>query len=586
MLVSAFAGLAAAPASHAAAVQTDYACDPECAGYTLTVTGDATGERLRVTTEPGGAECANCRAYRVVSYTGPITINSPQCDDLGDDPTKVYCAVEDDPRRRVVVNMGGGNDELFYEHVDLAGIVDGGAGNDLLSPGSPGFDAVTGGAGDDTIWADSDEGGDLYSGGGGVDTLIYAGRRYHNASPGATDPNNGVSVTPNGVADDGHGREGDNVKGDIENLTGTNGNDHLSNGAASGRLDAGPVHPSDPTQMRDIHIETLDGAGGGDHFISHGGRVPRFALYLSWGGGGGVHAYPTRGEADTFEGSATWANYSRTTGPVWVFLDGHANDGPPAGRDWGEDNVLKGIAGVVGTAAGDYIDADRADQGPVWLEGHGGDDVLMGSRSTQRFYPIRNRSFSPTNPGPLVSDVLGGGPGDDKLYAREFVTTNDAVECGPGRDYANVVRGRDVTEGCEGRSRATWLLAGSESAPQNQLGPIPVRSYALTLGLYCAIDPFASCGGKALLYAKVTPIARGAQAAGARRKALIGRAKFKVGPFTDGRLRIKLGRRGRKLLRGRRRARAVIRLRRPGAKRPYAQARLTLVKPRRKGGSK
>src|SRR4051812_27891927 len=89
------------------------------------------------------------------------------------------------------------------------------AGDDLEGEG--GVDIVNGGAGDDTLVGG--DGGDDLSGGAGTDTVSY---------DGVSAP---VTVTLDGVPNDGAAGEGDNVGsnlGDVENEVGGDGDDHLN----------------------------------------------------------------------------------------------------------------------------------------------------------------------------------------------------------------------------------------------------------------------------------------------------------------------------------------------------------------------
>ncbi len=96
---------------------------------------------------------------------------------------------------------GAGNDSLTA-----------GAGDDSLNGGADN-DTLTGGAGDDTL--DGGIGADSISGGMGIDTADYSSRV------------NPVSVTLDGVANDGEVGEGDNIPADVEVITGGSANDTL-----------------------------------------------------------------------------------------------------------------------------------------------------------------------------------------------------------------------------------------------------------------------------------------------------------------------------------------------------------------------
>ena len=133
------------------------------------------------------------------------------------------------------LNGGGGSDTI-----------DGGGGRDTLN-GSTGDDTVAGGEGDDEVrgqnGTDALDGGggddvlerfgpvgiepDKYAGGAGSDLLTYASTTA------------GVTVTPDGTADDGTAGEGDNVQPDVEEFEGTRFADTLNGNAAANQLTGG-----------------------------------------------------------------------------------------------------------------------------------------------------------------------------------------------------------------------------------------------------------------------------------------------------------------------------------------------------------
>jgi hypothetical protein len=102
---------------------------------------------------------------------------------------------------RVTFAGGEGNDELNGGYQD--DVLDGGPGNDRLD-GKKGNDQVLGGDGDDLLQGDDlFVGSDLVDGGNGYDTI--SGDWIQ------TDASAGLSVSLDGVADDGHPGENDNV---------------------------------------------------------------------------------------------------------------------------------------------------------------------------------------------------------------------------------------------------------------------------------------------------------------------------------------------------------------------------------------
>jgi Ca2+-binding RTX toxin-like protein len=150
----------------------------------------------------------------------------------------------------------------------------GGAGNDALI-GGVGPDAISGGSGDDVI--DGGLGDDKLSGDAGVDTFIVRVGDGADVIGGGTASDSisyasrsgAVSVTLDGTANDGEANERDDVRADVENVTGGSGNDTIVGTASANRLDGG------------AGTDTLRGMGGDDTLIGGAG-------YDTLDGGDGV----------------------------------------------------------------------------------------------------------------------------------------------------------------------------------------------------------------------------------------------------------------------------------------------------------
>lgn len=268
--------VAAVPATAAAegAVSSD--------GTTIRVTEGAAGEANSVT-----VAIQNAGIVEVSDY-GFIAIGAG-CTQSESDPKVALCPLG---AGGVVVETGGGRDvvgsymsssvaplpdgalrvalgdgdDTFHGNV-MAELVDGGAGNDTLS-GRGGDDTLDGGAGDDTLTGE--EGRDMLRGGEGADTLtgdrssdkgVFADTLDGGAGvdllkdyvadggEGSAPP---ISVSFDGVANDGRAGEGDNVLG-IERV------DAGSAGTFAG--DDGPNEWRVPQYARG---GSYSGAGGDD----------------------------------------------------------------------------------------------------------------------------------------------------------------------------------------------------------------------------------------------------------------------------------------------------------------------------------
>jgi Ca2+-binding RTX toxin-like protein len=134
---------------------------------------------------------------------------------------------------------GDGNDDL--EGGAGSDTVDGGTGDDIVNgaesdlTGADGTDHLTGGAGADMLFGvdgnddmDGGPGPDRMSGGDGTDTVDYEGRSRK------------VTVTLDGVANDGEPLEGDNVLPNVENVLGGSVGDDLSGDNEGNTIDGGP----------------------------------------------------------------------------------------------------------------------------------------------------------------------------------------------------------------------------------------------------------------------------------------------------------------------------------------------------------
>ena len=133
-----------------------------------------------------------------------------------------------------VVFAGGGDDQVHGEagNDDLEGddgqdVLSGDRGNDRVS-GDRGPDQLLGGAGDDLLNADSFETSpDVFSGGKGLDQVDYSG---------ASDD---LKIDLDNKADDGIAGEGDNVRSDVEDVIGGDGNDRIAGSARANELEGG-----------------------------------------------------------------------------------------------------------------------------------------------------------------------------------------------------------------------------------------------------------------------------------------------------------------------------------------------------------
>jgi Ca2+-binding RTX toxin-like protein len=268
----------------------------------------------------------------------------------------------------------------------------GGSGNDVLTGdagpntlvGNKGNDTLNGLGGDDVL--DPGIGKDTISGGEGGDTVTYASRTAS------------VSLSDDGVANDGQSGENDNIGADVENLIGGKASDKLTGNASDNVFDGGGGTVSD----------TIVGGGGTD--------------------------------------TVSYAN--RTSNLVVNLNDGLANDGAA-----GENDSLTGISNVIGGYGNDTITgtdlpagivktpppgSPAASSGRNILAGGPGNDTLngLGGNDTLEGYGV---------PSPLLAfdnDVLNGGAGNDFLRG----DTYNSIFFARGSDQFNGGAGIDTVD--------------------------------------------------------------------------------------------------------------------------------------------
>jgi Ca2+-binding RTX toxin-like protein len=344
-----------------------------------------------------------------------------------------------------VVNLGNGNDIFIGD--EGADAVVGGQGADFLLP-EEGADIAEGGPGDDGLSAEPgfNDGADRLDGGPGSDEVRYLG-------------NVGVTMAINGLPDDGHPGEGDNLTG-FELLVGTEGVDRLVANAAN---------------------DLLAGLGGDDTLIAGGGDdelIPGEGDDLAEGGEG----------SDTFEGEESIESGADRLdgGPGGDFLD----------YDGGE---------AISFSANGIADDGRVGEGDNAVgiegaEGTGTADTFLGNGSSNRFLGLGGDD---TMTGGGGNDALSGGDGDDTLLSRGG---RDDVECGLGFDTAIHDADDVLSAGCERRGAEV----ASDGAVANRRGQAKIR-------VSCPAEEGAACKGKVALISNGKRIGSGKFSVGAGR---------------------------------------------------------------------
>lgn len=255
--------------------------------------------------------------------------------------------------------IGGNGNDVLTDQTTGGKRMDGGEGNDTIV-GGLGSNEILGGGGNDFMTGEI--GGDTFDGGGGTDTVSY------------DDHGNAVTVTLDGVANDGETGENDNVLANVENIVGSDFNDSISvAGTLIGHnLDGGI---GNDTLTGGTVTDTLLGGDGNDSLLGGAGGDSLI---------GGIGIDVIRGE----DGNDT------ATG-------GDGNDS------------LYGGAGT---------DSLSGDAGNDYLVGDAGNDTLVGGDNNDRLL------------GGADADSLLGGAGDDQLAPGRG---KDTLSGGIGTDRAD-----------------------------------------------------------------------------------------------------------------------------------------------------
>ena len=376
-------------------------------------------------------------------------------------------------------NDGSVQDDLALIGFDRDNVIEvenmkGGSGSDNFMPnqgseinvfeGGGGGDNFTAGDGND-LFVEGGGAGDHFTGGAGTfDRIEYAGRSEN------------LSLTFDGVVNDGAPGENDDIEADVEGVVGGdgddlivgNGGDNLASGGpgndtfrmgagtdvigistTNGDLTtdfdtvdysdhAGPITIDFATPFQgevgendniNIPMSRYIGTPAGDTFV---GRLGRNEVFV---GGAG---------ADTINGAdgVDLTDYSDRSVAVNVSLDGVSNDGAS-----GENDTLIAIEGAVGGSAADTLTGDALANK---LHGSGGGDTLAGGGGGDEI------------DGGAGSDTVDGGAGDDTILVRDGEV--DTVACGSESDSVTADDNDSVAADCETVSRVNPPSSGAGDA--------------------------------------------------------------------------------------------------------------------------
>ncbi|MGZ8667348.1 MAG: calcium-binding protein [Solirubrobacterales bacterium] len=315
----------------------------------------------------------------------------------------------------------------------------GGAGRDDLDGGS-GNDVAFGGAGDDFFRSTSfTDGADIYDGGPDRDGIDFQQR--------APD----LSLDPDGVADDGAlcpgpACEGDNIRPNVEDLSGGDGDDRIVGSSAENSLRG---NAGDDTLIGGNRDDSLNGSTGDDAMRGDAGddRLSGDAGGDTLRGGAGddeLREDLLDRATDVLAGGRgiDTGGYGFVEFALRIDLDGRPDDGtgsPLIGG--GKDNFRPDIENVAGGMLRDVIIGNG---GSNLLEGGDGDDRLLGRGGPDGLL------------GGDGADSLGGGKGRDSLEGASGADRvgsrdggPDQVSCGSGLDRVKADRADQTGADCD-----------------------------------------------------------------------------------------------------------------------------------------
>jgi Ca2+-binding RTX toxin-like protein len=283
-------------------------------------------------------------------------------------------------------------------------------GNDKIN-GLGGNDRLLGGVGNDTI--DGGTGADRMQGEAGTDVVTYAGRG----------PTQGVAVDlDDDSISDGEPGEGDDVRDDVENLTGGAGVDtlhgstiaantltggagvdNLDGRAGNDKLDGGADGDS---LIGGTGNDTLNSGGADDHLSGDGGNDTMD------GGTGADQMFGGLGTDTVTYASRTAlqpVNVTIGTIPSTLRNDGQQNE---------QDDVQADVENVTGGAGNDLLVGVNAI--PGGLAPVSGNNALVGGAGRDELYGL---GANDTLDGGLDADLHDGGAGTDVVtYAKRKAT--------------------------------------------------------------------------------------------------------------------------------------------------------------------
>ncbi len=386
--------IAAGVAAFALPAAANAAVTPSVTGTTLTLTGDATPENITLGVDAAG----------LITHSFGTAGGLASATDF--DPTAGVKTLPADGTITVVVNAGGGNDNINFSAPKLAAstinaedgddVIVGSSAVDAISAG-PGNDRITGFGGSETIHGDdgndviiwnNGDGNDTNEGDAGVDETVI--------TEGTADDEN--TVTPSGA-----GFRFDRVTPAPINVT-SNNVEKLSLTSFSGN--------DKLTTAAGVSVPMTIDAGTGDDTIATGDGADLIAGNdgndsLS-GGGGGDRIIGDRG-ADTVNGGAA--------DDTLVWNNGDGSD--VMNGDDGVDRIETNLSAAADTSTlkveNGRVRYDRTNPGPF--------NLSIGSAEYFELNALGGDDTLISEPWLPITVVADGGAGNDTLNVRDNVAS-------------------------------------------------------------------------------------------------------------------------------------------------------------------
>jgi Ca2+-binding RTX toxin-like protein len=298
---------------------------------------------------------------------------------------------------------------------------------------------LSGGPGNDIL--DGSNGADTFHGGPGRDLVTYDPR---------TNP---VTVTFDGMSNDGFPGEGDDVENDIEGVIGSKVGDQFT-----GNAKANWLYGADGDDV-------LLGGGGNDHLF--GGFPPS------------VSQLPQDGSEVFFGGPGKdVVDESNHAGNLQLSIDNVQNDMVAGQPGQGVDNIREDVETVIGGDGNDTITgSDEANK----LVGGAGVDALNGLAGADVLVPGGGQDTLSGGPGPDKASYAGAvagitanlaqgtatGDGDDVLASIERLGGSGHADDLTGSGLANVIAGGKGNDQLSGLAGDDTLKGGPGNDDMN-----------------------------------------------------------------------------------------------------------------------